>query len=593
MKGGKAAMRLHSHLMMQARNAASCGHGHTHKHWFGGALPIARHQHTISCRCDMAHLRQNAAFSTATIAWRARPPSAPADGNDKASTTRPGRRRARSKNGGMPDSDPITTAGGVKLPQIPAHMQQPEFAKAMLALANQEEEEEEKKTAELEHKARKADQQAPGLADPSAGHDPANSGTQGPSAVEADRAGTANTTTQQQMKEKQRRIQTGEEQSAGELDGDNDASHSQPVNVVPVCDRRIPLVINSAQDIPTPPEGPLSSIPLPDIPAILKSFQMRNNSKANRPHTASLRRFAITNYGIADAFASLIPGLDKLHIVESNPYTMLFTRALLNHGAKSVTIVTNTGDRQNKHLHPQVHAFQEALGEKRVKLVHGDMQKLDLPDGCPPSEVLFDDFPSRQWLVRSSFALAGQTNAVSGSVFIFNLLYKVAMRSGPFHWGRTAMYFTLPRYLTQHIFSTGSRLGVLAQVLCHVNELAAVSRDLFSPRLKCTEGPGAITVHFVELIPRYSPLIPNYETFVVLDFLLRHLTMTAKTIGKAMRGLGPQFTPLFAMTNINPETPLKKMKVTQYVDLAVALHQWEDRPISAQAAVVGGDGATW
>jgi len=233
--------------------------------------------------------------------------------------------------------------------------------------------------------------------------------------------------------------------------------------------------------------------------------------------------------------------LAGVHVIEIGPGPGGLTRALLESGAASVTVI---------ELDPRAVAVMRELhahADGRLNIIEGDALAFDIAT-APAPRVIIANLP---YHVASQLLIAWLRRAAEIKSITIMLQKEMAQRlvAQP----RTAAY---------------GRLSVMCQWLCDVKLLFDVPPSAFVP-------PPKVTSSIVQLIPRADAFVVSFDSMektVALAFSQRR-----KMLKGILNAAGYDGPGLMLTIGASPTARAEELVVDEFVKLAVSL-DFGDRP---------------
>ena len=287
------------------------------------------------------------------------------------------------------------------------------------------------------------------------------------------------------------------------------------------------------------------------------------------PHQTKAKQRYLLDFDVATQIASKLH-VENALVYECNPGAGVLTRALLNHGARSVV-----GLEHNRKFMPYLREL-EADSDGRFKLEFADIGKLDVAGpGIPPaisSHKLLEGIKKIHWIDKRLVAkLVGIEKERTAPANLMNLLLHMLRRSGLFSCGRieVALLFTEDRaqkLLAEHGDLLYNRLAILAQMLCDVKLLHVEPNTLFDPLPSMGYLEPPPQMHLISLVPKqdFKLQLPPYCVLLVPKFLKLLTVKTSRPLAHAIENISPGSSALIAELGLPMDVKPLDLLPSQY-----------------------------
>ena len=260
---------------------------------------------------------------------------------------------------------------------------------------------------------------------------------------------------------------------------------------------------------------------------------------------------------------------------------------------------------------PGLYASCAALSARsggRFRAYPGKIESLDLEDGCPPTSELIPGQSTRAWSDQTvPVSLIGLMDCTHGLRFVLTWLYRLGMRTGPFHFGRSRFHVLMPHVFARQVVAQPGdaeygRVAVLAGVLAHVRETLSLPLSAFEVQRqqkgpeKWSYGPCNMAgdMSMLSFEPRVSSGLEDWEGIHDLDRIVRLLfVQRTRGLSRALPLLGPGAAKLQARAGVTGSPVVKDMAPADFVAIANAFVEWENRPAAWGAPLEAGRAAEW
>ncbi|XP_060061281.1 dimethyladenosine transferase 1, mitochondrial isoform X2 [Erinaceus europaeus] len=243
--------------------------------------------------------------------------------------------------------------------------------------------------------------------------------------------------------------------------------------------------------------------PLPTIRELIKLFRLRALKQLSQNFLLDLR--------LTDKIVRQAGNLRHAHVYEVGPGPGGITRSILNAGVAELLVV-----EKDIRFIPGLQMLSDAAPGK-LRIVHGDVLTFKVENAFPESlrRQWEDDPPDVHIIGNLPFSVS--------TPLIIKWLENMSRRDGPFTFGRTQMTLTFQKEVAERLTaSTGSkqrsRLSVMAQYLCHVQQVLTIPGRAFVPKPEVDVG----VVHFTPLTqPQIEQPFKLVEKVVLNAFQFR------------------------------------------------------------------------
>lgn len=270
--------------------------------------------------------------------------------------------------------------------------------------------------------------------------------------------------------------------------------------------------------VAVPPKPPLRRLPpLPSVGDLLRLYKIRASKH--------LSQNFLMNPRVIRRFVDAARIREDCHVVEIGPGPGNMTRCILEKNPSQLFVI-----EKDRRFLPLLEQLADAAAPGQLKIILGDAMDYSLRNLFPPE-------CATEWKdqVNESISFIGNLPFDVATALVIRWLRQIHSKSGPFEYGRVPLTLAFQKEVALRLAAPvnsywRSRISVMTQTFCHVEEKFIIKGGSFVPRPDVDAG-------VVRLVPKRVSLMPGemdfstYERFVRTLFNVRQQPLV-KALGK-------------------------------------------------------------